>query len=683
MVTTIQNNFFKLTFSIILIIFELKNKAYSQTTTRKLEVFKINNPNTSLNEAIIEHNERVSFYHSKIKKWKNSDIVELIHNPETLEIALKAKKELGTTSGIKLKWQYFLNTCDFYPFKELLGEYLMEYLEKHPEINNDVFLNTIFLTYQVLYYKNASANSISDSAEKYYKHIWFNKKNTEKEKNNNNNNNKKEDNKINNLVFRMKLPKNVEFYYKTIIPKNGFKAGTWYFNEKEKILAKSLGMDLSAIESLNNIFNHIKDKINIDFLAFKKNPEYFFINKYNLDKSKSKPLNKNDIEIHSKVIDAVKFFTSNKEDFYNSFTFIVRTLQSTPLEFYGGRYQGKDKEDFEFYIKQVGLLSKNCLFIGPLVDIFDLHIHENKKLKDVITTDLEFTSFNDANMYFSTQIAENSLVRISYNFTLPNEKLFLEFRPDYLFTKRLNPVFEGLIRNSNMKNIEKNENENDYKNLKNSILPYVHNKLDFISINTQISKRDFSLNQYKLCKLISCGGSEVISDYLDDSSIPASKILDYQFHISSEYINYDLYNLMRVYQMDDFISTVPISDMEGFREKFIQNKRISFIEDVKALASYLETILLFDKKTKNYSFLIQDYLKVSSSLTSLEGFGNAVAEKLMSEYGNNLFIMKVALNNKSVLYKHYLAVLDKLNTEIKHDLNSIKKEMLKYHAKKQ
>jgi hypothetical protein len=689
--------FLKSFFSFLFLLPLLKKEVLNQATTRKLEVFKINNPNNSFNEAILEHNERVSFYQSKIKKWKNTDVVELINSPETLEIALKAKKDLGNTSGLKLKWKYFLNTCDFYPFKELIGEYLMEYLDKHPESNNEMFLNTIFLTYQVLYYKNASTGNIAESAEKYYNHIWFSKRT---EENNNKNEKKAEKNEkntvktINKQVFRMKLPKNVESYYKNILPKKSFKGGSWFFTDKEKVLSKSLGIDLSAVESLNNIFLHIKNKINDDSRDFKSNPEYFFINKYKLDKSKSKPLNKSEIVIHSNVIESVKLFTSNREDFYNSFTFIVRTLQSTPIDFYGGRYQGKDKDDYEYYIRQVGLLSKNCLFVGPLVDLLDLHLHESKKLGDAITSDLEFTSFNDVNMYFSSKIEKNSIVRISYNFTLPNEKLLLEFRPELLFTKRLNPAFDGLIRKannnsdekikSNNNKIENFDNFNDFKknyDSKNSILPILSNKLDYMSINIPISKKDFSLNQYKLCKLISCGGSDVISEYLDDSKIPSSKILDYQFNISPYEINHDLYNLMRVYQMDDFISTIPIDDMEAFRNKFTLNKKVRFDEDVRALANYLDAVLLFDKKTKSYSYLLQDYLKVSSSLTSLEGFGNAVAEKLIGEYGNNGYIFKVALNNKSILYRHYLSLLEKIKLEVNDDLVKIKKEMLKSHVK--
>lgn len=620
---------------------------------RKQDLFKINNPNSSKVDALLEHNTRVSFYENKIKSWDNQNIIELIQNNETLEIALKAKKDLDFNNGIKLKYKYFLNTCDFVPFKEVIGEYLMELLQKQPELNNETFLNNVFLTYQILYYRNASPLA----AENYYKLIWF----------------KNQSSHINKKVFKMKLHKKVEYYFTNIIPKHNFKAGAWFFSSQEEQYAKDFGLDLNSAKSIKMIIEHINKRLLEDQQLFDKDPSYFFINKYNLDKTKAVPLKKEEIKVHRDALTAVIKFATNKKDFYDVFSFIIKTMLNTSMDFYSLRYQNDDKTDYEFYLKQVGQFSNKCHFIGPLADIFDLEIVKNPKLTDVISTDLEFTSFNDVNLYFNSKIVKDSFVRVSYNFTIPNEQMLLDFRSELYYNDRL-------IQSDY--NINSNKNNTDISKQRNTVLQLLDNPLDFFTFPLQLTKKQFSVNQYKLCKLISCGGSNDLTSILENDQIQNNKALEFPFLMISHQLNSHLFNLLRIFELDDYISTIPISDMESFRDKFIYNKKVSHVEDIKALTKYFELLFSFDKKSKNYSFIIQDYIKMKNSLLSLEGFGNALSEKLYFELGNNVFILKNALNNKALLYSQYEVVLDKIKEEIDDEIKGIKKEMLKFYVKK-
>lgn len=598
-------------------------------------------------ELLKKHNKAVDFYKNKIEQWGNSKNIELVENKKTFEIYLRTKIDFHSNTALKLKWKYFLNTCDFFPFKEVIGEYLMTIISDNPEMNNELFINSLLLTYEILYYLNPSPEIV----QKYYNLIWF------------------KDKPINNHVFKIKLHKKIEFYYREIISKNRLKSGIYTLNDNEKKLAEELNIEVLTLTLLEKVFSGISDSVKKDKMLFSKDKNSFYINKYNLDKDKVKPLLDKDLETHKGIFDALDKFVNDKTQFFTIFAYVLKSHQLTPLNFYSGRYQLEDKKDWEFYLSKIGQLYNNCMYVGPLIDLFDLRLKESRNEKEIdFPTELEFTSFNDCNLYLSKKVEKDKFMFNYFNYTISNEKLLLEFRPSLLNNLRLS---------HSVSNFYTDKFKFDKINTLNTHMNIIKNENDYINIPILIKKKWFSSNQFKLCKMISCGGDNFIVKYLDDET--SKKEITISSEIFKNYTNYDLYNLMRVLEYDDYISTFVIEDMEKFTDNFKHNKRISFFEDTRSWVRLFQYLMNYDKNSKSYTKLLEDYIEISYYLGQNVDFIKRLDSSFLAEYGNYYYLLQVALDKKFILFSNMEMVLKNIKEEIEISNKTLKKEILSHY----
>lgn len=597
--------------AICIVVFQVKS-------SNTKDYFKFNS-NSSKSIALAEFQERLKFYKSLISKWGIGKQVELIFDQDILDITLKVKGEISDNKGLPVNWKYFLSTCDFTPFKEKVGEPIMMFIQQNPNLKNDLFINIIILTYQVLYYRMPEKNRIAHYYEKYFfKSAKYNTK-----------------------VYQLTKKNNVKKYFSIIIPSHSnLKLHSIFFNEKELELAKKLGLDVNLNAWTNEIFDYVKAYFAAELDSFRES------NKNNL--------NSPDFLLQDGVNEAIYEFVSNKLDFKNVISYLLRSVHQMPIGFYKQRFQGEQEVAYSNYINQFGSASENCLYFGPILDLFEPSLTDNKLKDDIITLDIEFTSFNKVNIYSSKPQQIGKPLKFSYPITLPNDRLLLEFRPDYLVSQIIRPI--------------------DYHEYNGSSINLRHelNTNDSVSVSFPVQKLDFSENQYKLCLLISCGEDSLVVRFLKDKSITDPLVrYDHEVTISPNKLNLQFYNLLRIYELDDYISTKTVNN-DKLYDQFTLHEPISEVEDAKAYFSYFQVLLKADQDNQSYMSILKDYFKTSSLQYGLEGFTNQLSDKLFNDLGLNQSVLLIGLSRKHVLYSHINLTLQYCNEQLETDLKNIR-----------
>ena len=585
------------------------------------DYFRLNDKLSSANLAKKEFEDRVKFYNKIIKKWKIDKLVSLETDLLTYDIYLKNKKEINEREGLKLNWKYFISSCDFTPFKERIGEHIYNYLNLHPEANNEVFINMIILTYQILYYRLADSSKITQHYEKYF----FKSQNYNKN------------------VFQFTKPKGASKYYKLYLPTySTIKSNSLFLNEEDLKIINNFGVDLNFPTQVENLFNFVEKSLQKEFNDFK------------LKSFEQSKLSERDYNLQVSVNDELYKFISNKHQFKVILSYVLRSVHSVPIDFYRKRFQGDEKKAYDKYYDSFGSFTKTCYYTGPIVDLFKPELNiDLKKQTENIAWEVEFTSFYEANFYSNIPQLPKEITRFSYIIPISNERLLLEFHPEYIYNQLLNPI-------TTVKNPHSSINAYHSSNIHNSF-----------TITYDIHKKDFSMNQYKFCMMINCGEGGLVKSFLKDTDTKEDVKYDHEISIYPSKLNLEFYNLMRIKEYDDYISTTPIEN-EAFIDKITTGQSVTEPEDTLAYMRYFEELLINDSKTVDYMSLILDYHKISSLQKGMEGFTNSLSDKIFSEIGSKQLLLLHGLSRKFILYNQIDYIIEKLNESINKDFELTK-----------
>lgn len=604
----------------------LLQKTYLSSISSNIgkDYFRINDIYSSNKLASIEFKEREKFYNKILNKWKLSSYFNIKTDEATYDIWVELKKALDKDNGFNVNWSYFISSCDFTPFKEKIGEHIYKYIEKNPEANNGILINLLILSYQILYYRHADPTRITQFYEKYY----FKSQNYNRE------------------VYQFTKPKNVKKYLQSIIPNFSFiKSSTLFFSEEDLILSEELGIDTILPRQVNSLFDFVVNELT------KQNNEF---------KSKSKEerkMNEREYDLNIKVNEEILKYASNKHDFKVVLSYLLKSIHTLPFEFYRKRFQEDEKRAYDQFYENFGTYGEFCFYIGPVVDLMKPNLNINiKDLNENLTWEVEFTSFTKVNLYPNQEQRKGEILKFSYAIPLTNERLLLEFHPEYIYNQLINPL--KLFRTSSSINAN-----------------HEGNKFESSIISMKIKKTDFSLNQYKFCMMINCGEGGTVSKFLKDSTTDNTE-LTHLLNIKPKEINLELYNLLRIFELDEYISTTPV-DTKLFIDKVTQGGDISEPEDTLAYMRYLETLLNNDTSSKHdYFTIISNYYKASSLQKGMEGYTNSLSEKIFSEINGKQLIYLHGLAKKFILYNQISLTIDKLNKKIMKDMDLAKTKIL-------
>lgn len=625
------------------------------------DYFRINHFSSSSKLALKEFQSRIKFYEEIIKKWKNEKILELSKDDKTYNIKLLLKKDISNVDSVKVNWKYFITTCDFTPFKEKYFEKIIEYIKLNPEANNDLFNNIILLTYQVLYYRKAEPSLITQFYEKnLFKSQTYNKK-----------------------VFQFTKSKGANKYFSEIIPFfSSLKVSSLFYSSSDIQFLESIGIDVNFPKQVDGIYKYVKNSFLEEVKQAEKEIEEYLTSKQHddLKKTEEKDMKLYDLNLKKKVLNEVLTIISSEIDYKTILSYIIKSIQIIPYDFYYQRFQQEEKTSYDFYINTFGSHGKLCYYIGPLIDIMtpdlNMDLKDNDKNHNI---ELEFTSFNDVNLYFSQVQKKDSPLKFTYPLPLSYERLIFEFNPNLIFQQILNPVLTFPLSTSTSSSSSSSSSSNLMRtSYENSInIESDSNKHENILIKIYIRKTDFSLNQYKFCVMINCGENGLVSKFLQSktsTSDESEEDLEYEhiLNINTTQVNIELYNLLRIYELDDFISTTPLNTKE-FTEKTLKGEAIHQPEDGYAYVKYLELLLENDSNEKyDYSELIIDYYKSSSLQKGMEGFANSLSEKIFSEIGNMQVMLLAGLQRKFVLYSQIELIMNRIGSRVEEEIKNVK-----------
>lgn len=654
-----MNNLIKSTIIVIITTIILFNSPISSSKISQQigkDYFRINHFSSSSKLASKEFQNRVKFYEEIIKKWKNEKILELSKDDKTYNIKLLLKKVISNADPVKVNWKYFVTTCDFTPFKEKYFEKIIEYMKLNPEANNDLFNNILLLTYQVLYYRKAEPSIITQFYEKnLFKSQTYNKK-----------------------VFQFTKSKGAKKYISEIVPfYSSLKISSLFYSPSDIEFLESIGIDVNFPRQVDGIYKYIKNSFLEEVnQAEKEIEEYLTSNQHDdLKKTEGKDVKLYDLNLKKKVLNEVLTIISSEIDYKTILSYIIKSIQIIPYDFYYQRFQQEEKSSYDFYIKTFGSHGKLCYYIGPLIDIMtpdlNMDLKDNDKNHNI---ELEFTSFNDVNLYSSQVQKKDGPFKFTYPLPLSYERLIFEFNPNLIFHQILNPVLPLPQSNSASSSSSSSSNLTiiSYENSIN--IESDSNKHENTLIKIYIRKTDFSLNQYKFCAMINCGENGLVSKFLQSKTSTSEEELEYEhvLNINTSQVNIELYNLLRIYELDDFISTTPLNTKE-FIENTLKGEAIHQPEDGYAYVKYLELLLDNDSNEKyDYSELIIDYYKASSLQKGMEGFANSLSEKIFSEIGNMQVMLLAGLQRKFVLYSQIELIMNRVESRVEEEIKNVK-----------
>ena len=636
-------------FLISLLISKISN---NKNIAKSKDFFKLNDNYSSASLAEKEFNNRKNFYNFILKEWKLENKLKLLIDNENyiLELKLKKNKNLTNNSSINLNWEYFITSCDFTPFKEKIGQYVVEYSQKNPTINNTRLINLIILTYQILYYRLSDSKKITQFYEKYFfKSLSYNK----------------------NVFNFEKTNINIKKYYKEVIPRYSYlKNGILFFSDEDLKLAKKLQIDTVLAEQINKLFNYVTSEFKKEIDNFKE--EYISTNKNNIKEK--------DFKLQNEVNNNIYTFISNEYEFKSVLSYLLKSVNSVSFDFYKERFQGKEKEAYELYVKTFGKFSNDCYYIGPLVDLFKPNLNDSIENNNInYDLDVEFTGFYTANLYSKKEQKEGNVLKFSYNMPFSNERFLLEFHPEYLTQHIINPhKYHAQLNNKDTDSTIADFYEINYN--------------DYTTFNFSIFLDEFTENQIKLCLIINCGEkglvakhiseinkkSKIVNDNKDKNNISNNKYYILKEDLSFEHsislftnkFNYEFYNLLRVYEYDSYVShNIEYNNDELF-ELFSDNKEIHRESDLAALFKYFYVIFDEESRENSYLDMLLDYYELSSMQKGLEGFNNSLSDKLFYDIGSKTTIYLHAIARKYTLYNNMIMALNKIEEEITKDINN-------------